>query len=117
MSKRELFWVASAKKDLKMMPDDVQDIFGFALYQAQLGQKHIQAKPMKGFSSANVLEVIENSEGNTYRAVYTVRYKNAVYVLHCLQKKSSSGIATPKPDMRIIHERLRSAELHSMGVQ
>ena len=114
-SAKELFWIASAKKDLKAMPDDVQDTFGFALYQAQIGKKHDQAKPMKGFGSAGVLEVIENLDGDTYRAVYTVRFSSAVYVLHCFQKKSTSGTATPKPDMNIIRERFKAAELHAKG--
>jgi len=97
------------------MPHGVQDTFGYALYQAQLGKKHEQAKPLKGFGSAGVLEVLEDSGGGAYRAVYTVKFDEAVYVLHCFQKKSKHGIATPKPDMDLIKERLKAAEAHVKG--
>ncbi|WP_137940436.1 type II toxin-antitoxin system RelE/ParE family toxin [Chitinivorax sp. B] len=105
---RPLSWVGSAKKDLAAMPEDVQDTFGYALHLAQAGSKHSQAKPLKGFKGAGVLEVVEDHQGDTYRAVYTVRYATAVYVLHCFQKKSTSGIATPKPDMDLIEARLKA---------
>jgi phage-related protein len=105
---RLLRWVGSAKKDLGAMPDDVQDTFGYALHLAQAGGKHSQAKPLKGFGGAGVLEVVEDHQGDTYRAVYTVRYAAAVYVLHCFQKKSTHGIATPKPDMDLIEARLKA---------
>ncbi|MDB5769050.1 MAG: addiction module toxin RelE [Collimonas fungivorans] len=78
------------------MPADIQDTFGYALHLAQTGGKHSQAKPLKGCGGAGVLEVVDDYQGGTYRAVYTVRYVMAVYVLHCFQKKSTSGIATPK---------------------
>ena len=94
---KPLHWVASAKRDLLAMPDAVQDTFGFALHFAQLGEKHADAKPLQGFGSAGVLEVVESTQGSTYRAVY---------VLHCFQKKSVKGIATPKPDMDLIRDRL-----------
>jgi phage-related protein len=90
------------------MPEDVQDTFGYALHLAQTGGKHSQAKPLKGFGSAGVLEVVEDHQGDTYRAVYTVRFASVVYVLHCFQKKSSSGIATPRPDMDLIQSRLKA---------
>jgi len=80
---KPLFWIASSKKDLAEMPDEVQDTFGYALHLAQGGKKHHQTKPLKGFGSAGILEVIEDSDGSTYRAIYTVRFGNAVYVLHC----------------------------------
>ncbi len=112
---KPLVWIASAKKDLMAMPDDVQDTFGYALHLAQAGEKHDQAKPLKGFGSAGVLEVVEDSDGGTYRAVYTVRFGNAVYVLHCFQKKSTHGIATPKPDIDLIRDRLKAAEAHAKG--
>jgi phage-related protein len=110
---RSLLWVGSAKKDLLAMPGDVQDTFGYALYLAQTGGKHVQAKPLKGFGSAGVLEVVESEAGSTYRAVYTVKIAAAVYVLHCFQKKSTSGIATPKPDMDLVRERLKAALAHA----
>lgn len=90
------------------MPDDVKDTFGYALHLAQIGGKHNQAKVLKGFGGAGVLEVVEDYRGDTYRAVYTVRYAAAVYVLHCFQKKSMCGIATPKPDMALIDARLKA---------
>lgn len=111
----QIYWVASAKKDLKGPPDKVQDVFGFALHLAQEGRKHEQAKPLKGFGGAGVLEVVEDFRGDTYRAVYTVRFGNAVYVLHCFQKKSTRGIETPKPDMDLIRERLKAAQAHAKG--
>lgn len=97
------------------LPDEVQDVFGYALHLAQEGKKHEQAKPLKGFGSAGVLEVVEDFKSDTYRAVYTVKFGNAVYVLHCFQKKSSHGIETPKPDMNLIRERLKAAEAHAKG--
>lgn len=105
---KPLYWVGSARKDLRVMPEDVQDTFGYALHLAQVGEKHAQAKPLKGFSGAGVLEVVEDHQGDTYRAVYTVRYAAAVYVLHCFQKKSTRGIATPKPDLDLIEARLKA---------
>nr|WP_294523389.1 type II toxin-antitoxin system RelE/ParE family toxin [uncultured Rhodopila sp.] len=112
---RPLVWVASSKKDLLAMPEEVRDVFGYALHLAQIGSKHEQAKPLKGFGSAGVLEVVENWKGDTYRAVYTVRFGDAVYVLHCFQKKATEGIATPKPEMDLIESRLKSAEAFSKG--
>ncbi len=112
---KPLFWLSSSKKDLMNLPDEVQDTFGFALHLAQEGKKHEQAKPLKGFGSAGVLEVVEDFRGNTYRAVYTVKIGNSIYVLHCFQKKSMHGIETPKPDMDLIRERLKAAEMHAKG--
>ena len=97
------------------MPDDVVDVFGFALHLAQLGRKHGQAKPLKGFGGAGVLEVIEDHKGDTYRAVYTVKIADIVYVLHCFQKKSTKGIETPKHEMDLIRERLKAAQAHAKG--
>ena len=112
---KKLFWLGSAKKDLKAMPCDVQDTFGYALHQAQVGKRHEQTKPLKGFGSAGVLEIVENSGGGTFRAVYTVKFGEAVYVLHCFQKKSTHGITTPKPDIDLIRERLKAAEAYAQG--
>ena len=112
---KPLVWVGSSKKDLQEMPPEVVDTFGYALYLAQSGTKHPQAKPLKGFGSAGVLEVVENHDGNTYRAVYTVRFSNGVYVLHCFQKKSRKGIETPKTDLDMIEARLKLAQKHSEG--
>jgi phage-related protein len=113
---KPLFWVASSKKDLLAMPGDVQDVFGYALHLAQEGKKHLQAKVLKGFGGAGVLEVVDDHMGDTYRAVYTVKIADAVYVLHCFQKKSTKGIATPKHEIELIHERLKAALAHAKGV-
>ena len=113
---KPLRWVGASKKDLLAMPDDVIDVFGFALHLAQAGKKHDQAKPLKGFGGAGVLEVVEDHLGDTYRAVYTVKIADAVYVLHCFQKKSRHGIETPKHDLDLIRERLKAAQAHAKGV-
>lgn len=113
---KALRWIASSKKDLMAMPETVQDTFGYALHLAQMGQKHPDAKPLKGFGGAGVVEVVEDFQGDAYRAVYTVRYAEAVYVVHCFQKKSTQGIATPKPDVELIKSRLKAIEV-SLGVQ
>ena len=95
------------------MPDDVIDVFGFALHLAQTGKKHGQTKPLKGFGGASVLEVVEDYMGDTYRAVYTVKIADAVYVLHCFQKKSKQGIETPMHDIDLIRVRLKVAQPHA----
>ena len=112
---KPLEWVGSSKKDLLGTPDPVIDVVGYALHLAQIGLKYEKAKVLKGFGSAGVLEVIEDDDGNTYRAVYTVQFRNAVYVLHCFQKKSHKGVATPKHEMEIVEARLRLARQHSEG--
>lgn len=99
------------------MPEHVIDLVGYALYLAQIGLKHPQAKPLKGFGSAGMLEVVDDDDGNTYRAVYTIRFSNSVYVLHCFQKKSRKGIETPKQDMDLIEVRLKMARRHSEGAE
>src|SRR6266704_2703508 len=107
---KPLAWLTSTKRDLMALPDEVIDTFGYALHLAQTGRKHEQAKPLHGFGSAGVLEIVEDWRGNAYRAVYTVRFAAAVFVLHVFQKKSKSGIATPRQDMELIRERLKAAE-------
>lgn len=104
-------WVGSSKENLKEFPDPVQDRVGFALYQAQVGLKHHDAKPLRGLGSS-VLEVVSRHDGDTYRAVYTVRFKAAVYVLHVFQKKAKRGAETPKHDIDLIRDRLKIAERH-----
>lgn len=107
---KPIHWIASSKKDLLDLPEEVQDELGYALYLAQEGEKPDNAKPLKGFGGAGVLEIVERHDKDTYRAVYTVRFEEAVYVLHCFQKKSKSGIATPAHDMDLIKTRLKIAE-------
>jgi phage-related protein len=103
-------FVGSALDDLKALPEQAQQDIGFALYEAQLGGKSFHAKPLKGFKGAGVLEVVEDLDGDTYRAVYTVKLADAIYVLHVFQKKSKRGIATPQADMDLIRLRLKLAE-------
>ena len=105
-------WVGNSLKDLKEFSEDVQQMMGYALYLAQCGEKHPLAKPLKGFKGAGVLEVIEDFNGDTYRAVYTVKLAGVVYVLHVFQKKSKQGIATPKQDIELIETRLKRAKEH-----
>jgi phage-related protein len=85
---------------------------GYALHQAQLGGKHLDAKPLRGFGGAGVIEVVERYDGGTYRAIYTVKFSGAVYVLHAFQKKSKRGVKTPQKELNLIRERLKSAEKH-----
>ena len=112
-SLRPLEWIGSSKKDLQALPDEVIDVFGYALHLAQAGGKHVQAKPMHGFGSAGVLEVVEDWRGDAYRAVYTVRFEERVFVLHVFQKKSKSGVATPKRDLDLIRQRLKVAAMRA----
>ena len=107
---RPLYWVGSAKRDLLAFPEAVKDGIGTALSVAQYGGKHPAAKPWKGVGSG-VLEIVEDHDGDTYRAVYTVRFRMAVYVLHCFQKKSRRGIQTPRPDVELVSRRLGLAKL------
>ena len=107
--RKPLKWVGSAKRDLDGMPEDVQDVFGHAIDLAQAGGKHPDAKALSGFGSAAVLEVVEDFRSDTFRAVYTVKFAGWVYVLHCFQKKSKSGIKTPKEDRDLIKARLKAA--------
>jgi len=110
IEEKPLEWIGSSYKDLLALPEKARKTFGYALAQAQIGLRDDSVKVLKGFGDAGVLEVIEDDREGTYRAVYTVRFAEAVFVLHCFQKKSKSGIATPKPDMDIIHARLKIAE-------
>ena len=110
VNEKPLEWIGSSHKDLMALPPDVRRLFGYALSLAQVGDQHDAAKVLKGFSGAGVLEVIESDVGGTYRAVYTVKFAEALFVLHCFQKKSKRGIATPKEDIDLIHARLKVAE-------
>jgi phage-related protein len=107
---KPLTWVSSSKRDYLRFPEQVQDDMGYALYVVQMGERPKSAKPLKGFKGAGVLELVENYAGDTYRAVYTVRFAERVYVLHAFQKKSKKGIATPKSEIRLVEQRLRAAE-------
>ena len=109
-SHKELRWIGSSLDDLRALPAEVKLVFGFALRQAQAGGRHPRAKPLKGQGGAGVLEIVESHDGDAYRAVYTVKFSSAVYVLHAFQKKSHKGAETPKPDLELIQQRLKAAE-------
>lgn len=108
---KPLYWVGSSKRDLLSLPLTVRKFFGHALDFAQRGEHHDSAKPLKGFGDAAVVELIERDSAGTYRAIYTVRFADAVFVLHCFQKKSIRGIATPKQEIDVVRARLKAAEL------
>lgn len=107
---KPVVWIGSTKADLSSFPEDVKDTIGYALYIAQRGGKHADAKPLRGFGGAGFLEIVEDHAGGTYRAVYTVRLAGRIYVLHVFQKKSKTGIKTPKPEIELIRSRLKRAE-------
>ena len=102
-------WVGSSKQDVSEFPTDVRQRVGGALWEAQIGRKALYAKPLKGFGDAGVLEIVDDFDGDTFRAVYTVRFAQAVYVLHAFQKKSKRGVATPKAELDLIEQRLKRA--------
>ena len=104
-----LAFIGSSQKDIQDFPEDVKDDVGYALFQVQLGETPVCTKPLKGLGSG-VLEIIEDFRGDTYRAVYTVKFDEVVYVLHCFQKKSKHGIETPPRDLDLIKQRLKRAE-------
>ena len=109
---KPVHFIGQCLKDLKKFPDEVRSEVGFALFLAQSGDKAIHAVPLVGFGSSKVLEVIIDHGSDTYRAVYTVKFPEAVYGLHAFQKKSKRGIATPKSELDLIKQRLKLAELH-----
>jgi phage-related protein len=114
-SLKPVTWVGTSLKDLREFPETVQDHMGYALYVAQRGGKHQDAKVLSGFRGAGVVEIIKDHRGDTFRAVYTLRYAGSVYVLHIFQKKSKTGRVTPHRDMELIRQRLREAEQIATG--
>ncbi len=106
---KPLVWIGGSKKDLKALPAAVVDVIGYGLYLSQRGLRHSQCKTLRGFGDGSVIEIVEDHIGNTYRAVYTVRFAEAVFVLHVFQKKSTRGAETPKPEMNLIAARLKRA--------
>ena len=106
---RPLRWVGPSRRELKEFPVEVQKVMGYALFLAQIGVKHPDAKPLKGHRGAGVLEVADDFKTDTYRAVYTIRFHEAVYVLHAFQKKSTRGIQTPKHILDVVSDRLEQA--------
>jgi len=107
---KPVVWIGSSRKDMRSFPDDVKRAIGFALYQAQLGDKALSAKPLSGFGGASVLEVVQDYDTDTFRVVYTLKVGNFVCVLHAFQKKSKRGNTTPKSDLALIRTRLKTAE-------
>jgi phage-related protein len=114
-SPKPVIWVGSSRRDFRAMPKGVRGRMGYALYVAQCGGKHRDAKPMQGFGGAGVVEVVADHRGDTFRTVYTVRFAAAVFVLHVFQKKSKTGVATPKFEIELIKSRLREAERLARG--
>lgn len=110
--KKLLFWMGTARKDIRAFPKDVRCVFAYGLYLAERGGKHPDAKPLRGFGGSGVLEIVEDHDGSTFRAVYTIKLADAVYVLHAFQKKSKKRIATPKADLDLIKVRLKQAREH-----
>ena len=107
---KPLRWVGRACEELRAFPSKARRNVGYALYFAQLGDKHPSAKPLKSFGGSGVLEIVEVRDGNAYRVVYTVRFARFVYALHAFQKKSKKGIETPKATMDVVGTRLKWAE-------
>ena len=110
---RPIVWIRSSHEDLKRFPSEVQDEMGYALYVAQIGDKHPKAKPLKGFSG--IMEIRSDYASNTYRAVYTTKIDDTIYVLHAFQKKSKRGIETPKKEINLIKRRLKIAQTLAKG--
>src|SRR5580698_1123976 len=107
---KPVIWIGTSQKDIRSFPEAVRRDIVQALYAAQQGETDPAAKPLKGFGGASVMEIVAPFDGDTWRGVYTVRWKGAVYVLHVFQKKSKSGIATPKKEVGLIRRRLAAAE-------
>src|SRR5580704_5296241 len=107
---RPIVWVGSSRRDLREFPRVVRRVIGRALYAAQEGETDPATKPMRGFGGGSVVEIIAHHRGDTWRTVYTVRFAEGIYMLHAFQKKSKSGIATPKRDAEMIRQRLAEAE-------
>jgi len=106
---KQLDWIGDSLERIRVFPEEVKDNIGFALREIQQGRKPASAKPLKGFKGAGVLEIIEDYRTDTYRAVYTVKFAEVIYVLHCFQKKSKKGISTPRQDKELIESRLKTA--------
>ena len=114
---KQIIWIGTSRDDLRGFPEPVRDHMGFALYVAQCGNKHPDAKVMRGFGGAGVVEIVSDFRGDTFRAIYTVRYSDAIYVLHAFQKKSKSGRETPLRETDLVKQRLRVAEKIAKGTE
>jgi phage-related protein len=111
-ARKPVEWIGSSRDELREFPQDVRRVMGQAIDDAQLGGEHPAAKALRGFGGRGVLEIVDDFDGDTYRAVYTVKFAGVVYVLHAFQKKSKKGIATPQREIDLIKARLKRAEEH-----
>src|ERR1700675_5132212 len=111
-AQKPTIWIGSSKDDLRAFPDEVRRVMGFAINDAQNGDEHPRTKALKGFGGRGVLEGVDDEDGDTYRAVYTVRFAGMIYVLHAFQKKSKKGVETPKREIEVIKARLKGADAH-----
>jgi phage-related protein len=109
---KQIVWIGSSRKDLQDLPEEVRADAGYALYAAQQGETDPAAKPLRGFGGTRVMETVSRHDGDTFRAVYTAQLADTLYVLHCFQKKSKKGVATPQKDIDLIRRRLAEAERH-----
>ncbi len=116
-TEKKLIYVGSSLKDLGRFPTDVQDVMVSTLDLAKVGDKHQDAKPLKGFKGSGVLEMVDDGDGDTYRAMYTVRLSQAVYVLHAFKKKSTTGVKTSKRDIDLVKQRLMAAEAYDAALK
>ena len=114
---KPLFWLGTSRKKLSAFPEEVKDVMGYALHLAQAGEKSPAAKPLKGFGGAGVLEIVDDHDGDTCRAVYTVRFRDIVSVLHAFPTKSKCGIETPATEIETIRTRLKAAEAHHRAME
>jgi phage-related protein len=110
--RKPAIFMGSSRDDLRAFPEDVRRVMGAAIDDAQLGDEHPNAKALQGFGGRSVLEVVDDYDGDTYRAVYTVKFSGAIYVLHCFQKKSKRGAKTPRHEIDVVRWRLKAAEAH-----
>ncbi len=110
MKLKEIIWIGSSKKDLESLSDEIIDDMGYSLYRVQTGEHPENAKTLKGFGSAGIVEIKESDAAGTYRAVYTITMPEVVFVLHVFQKKSKQGIKTPQKDLDLIKNRLKQAQ-------
>ena len=111
-AQKPVFWIGSAREDLRAFPVEARRVMGVAINDAQNGEEHPSVKALKGFGGRGVLEVVDTHDGDAWRAVYTIRFAGAVYVLHCFQKKSKRGVETPKHEVELVKLRLKQAERH-----
>lgn len=109
---KPVLWMGSSRADLRAFPELVRRAIGHALYAAQQGETDPAAKPLKGFKGSSVMEIVDRYDTDTYRAVYTTRFLDVIYVLHAFQKKSKRGVATPQKDIELVRQRLTAAQRH-----